>query len=145
MSLRQEIFSARDNAMKTKNTAALSTLRILCSEIKNAEIDKKSDLDDAEVQKIIARQVKQLKDAVKDFSAGGREDLVAQNMDEIALMKKYLPEELSDAAIQEYVDAVIADLGDDVDMGRAMGAVMKRVAGKADGSRVRELVQKILS
>ncbi|PIT86865.1 MAG: glutamyl-tRNA amidotransferase [Candidatus Magasanikbacteria bacterium CG10_big_fil_rev_8_21_14_0_10_43_6] len=144
MSLRQEIFSARDNAMKTKDTAALSTLRILSSDIKNAEIVKQSELNDTEVLAVIAKQVKQLKDAAKEFAAGGRDDLVTQNNEEIALLSAYLPAELSDAAIQEHIDATLAELGDDADMGKAMAAVMKRVAGQADGARVRALLQQSL-
>ena len=145
MSLRQEIFSTRDNAMKNKDVAALSTLRVLCSEIKNAEIAAQSELSDEDIQKVIARQVKQLKDAVVDFASAGRDDLVAKNNAEIALLEQYLPAQLSDEQIQAQVDTVIAELGENADMGRTMGAVMKRVAGQADGNRVRAFVQQALN
>ncbi len=144
MSLRQDIFSARDNAMKANDTAALSTLRVLCSDIKNAEIAAQGELDDEAVQKVIARQVKQLKDAATDFAQAGRDDLVAQNTAEVALLEKYLPAQMSDEDIATHIDAVLADMGEGVQMGQVMGAVMKRVAGQADGNRVRELVQQKL-
>lgn len=145
MSLRQEIFLERDNAMKNKQTAALSTLRVLCSEIKNAEIELQHELADEEVLKVISRMVKQLADAVKDFSSAGRDDLVQQNTAEIALLETYLPAQMSDEEIQSHVTAVIAELGSDAQMGLVMGAVMKRVAGQADGNRVRTFVQQALA
>ena len=144
MSLRQDIFSARDTAMKAKDAASLSTLRVLCSEIKNVEIDKGHELEDPEVLQVIARQVKQLKDAIKDFSSGGREDLVAQNQQEIELLISYLPSQLPDEDIQKIIDNVIANSDSASNMGKVMGDVMKEVAGRADGSRVRELLQKSL-
>ncbi|MBP9761299.1 MAG: GatB/YqeY domain-containing protein [Candidatus Magasanikbacteria bacterium] len=141
MSLRQEIFSARDNAMRAKDTATLSTLRVLCSEIKNAEIEEQKELSDEHVQQVIARVVKQLKDAIKDFSTGGREDLVEKNMAEIAVLEAYLPAQLSDEEIIAHIQAVLAETPGPHDVGPIMGSVMKRVAGKADGTRVRTLVQ----
>ena len=96
MSIKQNIQDAQKEAMKSKDSDKLSTLRQIWSAIKNAEIDSSGELSDEKVQEIIARQVKQLRDAMSDFEKGGREDLVEQNKKEIELLETYLPAQMSD-------------------------------------------------
>lgn len=130
--------------MKNRDTATLSVLRVLCSEMKNEEIEMKAELSDEKVQQLVARQVKQLKDAMQDFAAGGRDDLVAQNKQEIDILSRFLPEQLSDEALLSIVKQVVADAGEKTNVGQIMGVVMKQVQGRAEGNRVREMVQSLL-
>lgn len=146
MSLQATIDQAKIAAMKEKNQEALSTLRMLSSAIKNAEIEKQSALTDEEVQAVIARQVKQLRDANTDFQSSGRTDLVEKTNAEIALLETYLPAQMSDEELQAIVKATAEEMGvtAKADMGKLMGAVMKKVAGQADGNRVKEMVTAVL-
>lgn len=146
MSMRDDILAAQKTALKDGNSEKLSVLRFLWSAVRNEEIDKKKDLSDAEIQQIAARQIKQLKDALLDFAASNRQDLVDKNKMEIDLLEKYLPEQMSDDELQKIVDQVIngMDAITPADLGKTIGAVMKQVAGKADGGRVKEMVMKRL-
>lgn len=129
-------------AMKAKDASRLAVLRNALSAIKNAQIDAQKPLTDAEIQGVVATMVKQLKDAMKDFDAGGRADLVEQNRQEIAVLEQYLPAQMSDDELLGIVEQVLADTGakTPADIGRVMGSAMAAVAGKADGNRVKEMV-----
>lgn len=145
MSLRQTISEAQKNAMKEGQKEALSTLRMLWSALRNTEIDKGLELNDEEVQQLITRQVKQLKDSIVDFEKGGRSDLIQQTQQEITLLSKYLPEQMSDEALMSIVEQTITTLAGEKNTGIVMGAVMKEVKGKADGKRVRECVERMMN
>lgn len=144
MSLLQDITNARNTAMKQRDAEKLSVLRILCAAVKNEEIEKGGDLSDEAVQNVIARQVKQLKDSMKDFAEAGREDLAAKAEFELGVLKQYLPEQLSDEELQKIVNDMHAEMGDGANLGALMGRVMGAVKGRADGNRVREMVQAAL-
>lgn len=145
MSLRQTISEAQKNAMKEGQKEALSTLRMLWSALRNTEIDKGSELNDEEVEQLITRQVKQLKDSLVDFEKGGRSDLVQQTQQEITFLSKYLPEQMSDEALMSIVQQTMTKLAGEKNTGIVMGAVMKEVKGKADGKRVRECVERMMN
>lgn len=147
MSLRALIAEALAEALKARNVEKLSILRMLWSAIKNAEIDKKGELTDGEIQQVALRQVKQLNDALKDFEKGGREDLIKKTKFEIETLQQYLPEQLSNEKLIEIVKKVLNGSGtkSPQDLGKIMGAVMKEVKGKADGNKVREIVNSLLS
>jgi len=147
MSLRADITRRKTEALKSKDELRLSVLRMLWSEIKNTEIDKKEELDDKEIEQIVARQIKQLKDAIKDFSSAGRDDLVSKNELEIKILEEYLPEQMSEEKLVKIVEEVIkeTDASEPSDMGRVIGSVMNKAQGQVDGNRVRELVSQILS
>ena len=134
-------------AMKAKEAAKLTTIRGVLAAIKTKEIDKKADLSEEEVQQVIRTAVKQLMDARKDFESGGRSDLVESTDAEIATLKTYLPAELGDAELAEIVKTAVAESGatSKADMGKAMGAAVKAVAGRADGNRVKDVVMSVLS
>lgn len=134
-------------AMKAKEAAKLTTIRGVLAAIKTKEIDKKADLSEEEVQQVIRTAVKQLMDARKDFESGGRADLMESTDAEIAVLKAYLPAELCDAELAEIVKAAVVESGttSKADMGKAMGAAVKAVAGRADGNRVKDVVMSILS
>ena len=146
MSLREEIQSAQKLAMKERKEQELSTLRLLWSQIQNTEIETKKELNDEETQKIVASQVKQLRDSSVEFEKGGRADLATGVNVEITLLEKYLPKQLGDDELKTVVEKVLADnnITEISQMGQAMGMVMKSVQGRADGNRVKEMVLAVL-
>ena len=132
-------------AMKSGETAKRDTLRFLQSAIKNAAIEKRKEvsaLTDNEVEDVVKRLVKQRKDSIEQYRAGGREDLAKKEEEELALLSAYLPEVLSEEDTEKLVDEVLAILGEvsAKDMGRIMGAVMQKADGQADGAVVRAIV-----
>jgi len=147
MMLREQIVEAQKKAMKEKNAEKLSILRVLCAAIKNEEIDRRQELTDEQVQEVVARQVKQLKDALVDFERGGRADLIEKTNQEISVLEEYLPEQMSDDDLEKLIKNILTDnnITDTKDAGRAMSMVMPIVKGKADGSKVRNIVNQILN
>lgn len=131
-------------AMKAKRELELSTLRLVRAAIKNSLIEQrtKGDVDEDQLAiTVIKRQIKQTQDAMVDFQRGGREDLIATAEKEIALLQAYLPAELSDEEISAIIVEARAAAGDNAHAGKLIGDVMKRIAGRADGARVRALVE----
>lgn len=147
MSLRNEIQEKIHIAMKTGDVKKLAVMRLLKSAIKNEEIELQKELSDEEVQSVVARQVKQLSEALKDFEVGGRQDLLAQTKEEIEIMSVYLPKQMSDLELSVIVDKAIESTNAKTqqDVGKVMGLIMKQVKGKVNGNKVREIVSKKLS
>lgn len=152
MGLLSQIEADVAEAMKAKEEIRLSTLRLLRAAIKNAEIEQrtKGDKNDYDPEQmalaVIKRQLKQTEEAQMDFSRGNRADLVERAVAEIAVLKKYLPAQMSDEEISKLVDAVVAEIGATPNaIGKIIGEVVKRAAGAADGGKIRELVQKKLT
>jgi len=146
MSLKNDILERQKIAMKSKDTKTLSVMRMLMTEIKNTEIDARSELSDDDIARIVRRQVKQLKDARSDIVRGGRQDLVGDIDAEIDILAGYLPQEMSDADLELLVRGIIEDIGETrtADVGRVMGMAMKAVDGRAGGARVRDVVMTLL-
>ncbi len=142
MSLKNDLAEAIIKAMKSKDTKTVSVLRLLSSEIQKTEIDGQTKLDDVGFQKIVGQQVKRLKDSIKDFQSGGRDDLVEDANLELEILDVYLPEQLSEEELKNIVSKVITETGatGTPQMGMVMGQVMKEVQGQADGGQVREIV-----
>ena len=135
-------------AMRGKEVIALSTLRMLKAALTNKEVERGRDLDDAESLQVVTALVKQRRDAIEQFKAGGRQDLVDRETAEIGVLERYLPPAASDADIDAAIDAAVAETGatSAKDMGRVMKAVMARLAGSsADGRKVSDAVKKRLS
>ena len=145
MMLRERILEDRKRAMKEKDGERLSTLRLLCSQIKNDEIEQSRHLSDEEVQTVVLRQIKQLKEGLRDFAEADRVELVEKTEKEIAVLTQYAPEQLSDEKLATVVEQTISKLGPEAPMGQVMGAVMQEVKGSADGNRVRQCVEQKLS
>ena len=146
MEINTVLKTARENARKNHDSATLDTLQGVLSAIKNEEINRGVVLSDAEVEAVIAKQVKQLSDALVDFTKAARVDLVEKTNTEIKLLQSFLPEQMSAAELANVVAEVLAGMGTltEKDSGKATGAVMNRVKGKADGGRVRaEILQQI--
>ena len=147
MSFIEDIQTGMKSALKSKDTVTLGVLRLALAAIKNKEIELRRTLSDSEVTHLIHKQINQYKDAIRQFSASRRDDLVKKEETELAVLMAYMPEQLPDAAIKEKVASVIKELGavDMKDMGRVMKSVMAQLAGKADGKLINAIVKRQLS
>ncbi len=130
-------------AQKARDEVKVSTLRMLSAAFKNAEIAKGGDLTDEEVVEQIAKSAKQHKESIDAYGRGGRNDLVEKEKAELAVLSKYLPEQMSEENLAQIVDEVIATLGASGpgDTGRVTGTVMAKVKGQADGNAVSAIVK----
>lgn len=147
MSLKDQITEDMKAAMRAKDSARLSTIRMLLAAIKQREVDERIVLDDAAVVAIVDRTIKQRKDSIAAFQSAGRTDLVDKESAEVAVLQAYLPARLSAEEIGAQVAAIVAELGaaGPGDMGRVMAAVKARLAGKADMGAVSAAVKAALS
>lgn len=131
-------------AMKSKDELTLSVMRLVRSELKNKQIELGRDLKDEDTHVVLKRMIKQYQDALVDFQAAGRQDLLERQQKEIDIIAKYLPASLPMEDLEKIVVEAIKTSGA-TDMGKAMGAAMKAVAGRADGNEVRAIVQRHIS
>jgi uncharacterized protein YqeY len=146
-SLQEQINTDLKQAMRDKNEAALSTLRMLNAALMNKTIALRQGeavvLSEEQVMEVIASEIKKRQDSVEAYTVGNRPELAAKEQSEIDLLTKYLPPAATDEEIESVVNEVIA-VGA-TDFGRAMGQTMARLKGKADGKRVGEAVKKAIS
>jgi uncharacterized protein len=148
MTLTEQITRDIAEAMKAREPARLSALRMLKAALMNGAISKGRELEDAEAQQVLASLIKQRRDSIEQFGNAGRTDLVDKETAEIAVLERYAPPAASPAELESAVDAAIADTGATTakDMGRVMKSVMSALAGKSvDGKAVNELVKKKLA
>ena len=149
--LRDQINDALKEAMKAKNKRAVSTLRMVNSTLKNADIEArgagKPALGEAEVLAILQKMIKQRQESVDLYKKGGRDDLVAQEEAEIAIISGYLPRQMSDAEMKSAVDAAVAETEASgmKDMGKVIGALRGKYAGQMDMAKASALVKAKLS
>ncbi|MDO8435197.1 MAG: GatB/YqeY domain-containing protein [bacterium] len=146
MTFKEKILGDLKAAMQARDVLKVATLRLMNGEMKNAEIGlmkKDEGLSDDEVITVLQRMVKQRNDAAQQFEAGGRADLVEKERAEIVIIQAYLPAQISDEELSAIVKETAAALGE-TDFGKVMGAVMAKVKGKADGARVRLMVESTL-
>lgn len=143
MSLKARITDDMKTAMRAKETARLGTIRLLLAAIKQKEVDERIELDDAAVSSIVEKLIKQRKDSISQFQAAGRDDLVAAEQAELVVLQAYLPEQLSAAEVEAAVAAAIAESGASSakDMGKVMGLLKPRLAGRADMGEVSALIK----
>lgn len=143
MSLKARITDDMKAAMRAKETARLGTIRLLLAAIKQKEVDERVELDDAAVSGIVEKLIKQRKDSISQFQAAGRDDLVAAEQAELVVLQDYLPEQLSVAEVEAEVAAAIAESGaaSARDMGKVMGLLKPRLAGRADMGQVSALIK----
>ena len=129
--------------MRAKDAARLSTIRLLLAAIKQREVDERIELDDAAVLGVIEKMIKQRRDSISQFEKGGRTDLAEVEKAEVQVLQAYQPAQMSDADIQREIDAVVAATGASgaKDMGKVMGALKAKLAGKADMGKVSALVK----
>ena len=147
MTLKDQITEDMKSAMRAKETARLSAIRLLLAAIKQREVDERIVVDDAGVIAIVEKMMKQRKDSITQFEKAGRDDLVAIEVGEMAILQAYVPAQLSDAEVVAAVAAAIAATGASgpQDMGKVIGALKTQLAGKADMGKVSGLVKAALA
>lgn len=146
MSLKETLADDLKTAMKEKDKIRKDAVQMVRAAILQVEKDQKITLDDAGVIEVVVRELKKRKDSLSDFEKGGRQDLIDNTNREIEVLSKYLPEQLSDEALEQIVRESIVEAGAQTikDMGKVMKVILPKVKGKADGSKVNALVKKIL-
>jgi hypothetical protein len=130
-------------AMRSKDEVQLSVLRLMRTALKNKQIELMHELSSAEADAVLRTMIKQYQDALADFSSANRQDLVERQQKEIDIVSQYLPPAIPAEELEKIVRESIAATGAD-NMGKAMGAAMKAVAGRADGNAVRAIVEQVL-
>ena len=147
MSIQAEISAALKDAMREKNEAKLTSLRSVLTAIKNREKEVRRSLEDPEVISLISSQIKQRKESIDYYRKAGREDLVKAEESEMQILQAYMPEELSAEEMSQALDEVISEVGavSIKDMGKVMKAAMAKLAGRADGRTINEMVKEKLS
>ncbi len=146
MSLKEQIKNDIKEAMRAKDTAKRDTLRNLQQAIKQIEVDERRELSDTDVEAILMKYAKQREDAKAQFADAGRDDLVAKEEAELAIVKSYLPEPLSEAELETIIKEIIAQTGAESmkDMGKVMGAAKAKVGSRADGGTISKMVKGLL-
>jgi len=143
MTLKERITEDMKTAMRSGEKDRLAVIRLLQAAIKQREVDERITLDDAQVTSVLEKMIKQRKESVVAFEKGGRADLVAKENSEIAVLQPYLPAQLSDAELDALIAEAISSTGaaSIKDMGKVMGVVKAKAAGKADmgavGARIK--------
>jgi len=147
MSLKERITEDMKTAMRSGDKERLGHIRMLQAAIKQREVDERITLDDTQVMAVLEKMIKQRREAIAQFEAGGRADLAAKEATEITLLQTYLPEQLSAAELEALVAAAIAETGAATikDMGKVMGLVKGRAAGRADMGAVGALIKSKLT
>ncbi|WP_395700634.1 GatB/YqeY domain-containing protein [Aquabacterium sp.] len=147
MSLKDQIADDMKAAMRAKESDRLLTIRMLMAAIKQREVDERITLDDAGIVGIVDKLIKQRKDSITAFEAGGRADLAAKESAEVTVLQAYLPARMSADEVQAAINALVAELGASGpgDMGKVMGAAKTRLAGKAEMAQVSAAVKAALS
>ncbi len=147
MSLKTTISDDMKAAMRAKESERLATIRLLQAAIKQKEVDERIELTDEQVLAVIDKMVKQRKDSITQFEAGGRQDLADIEKAELVVLSAYMPAQMSEAAVQAEVAAAVAAVGaaGPQDMGKVMGVLKPKLAGRADMTAVSAMVKAALS
>jgi uncharacterized protein YqeY len=147
MSLKDKITEDMKTAMRARDAQRLGAIRLLTAAIKQKEVDERIDLDDAQVQAIIDKMIKQRRDSISQFEAGGRQDLADTEKSELAVLAEYMPAALSDDEVNAEVAAAVASTGaaGPQDMGRIMAVLKPKLAGRADMTMVSARVKSALA
>ena len=147
MSLIETLRNDMITATKAGTTDTSTILKMAISSVKNAQINSQEPLKDSDVENILRKEVKKIQDSITQYTTMGRQDLVEKEKIQLEILSKYLPQLMTESEVEDIVKKKIEELGakDRRDMGRVMGAVMKELAGKADGNTVKNVVEKTLS
>jgi uncharacterized protein len=147
MSLKERITEDMKAAMRARDAERLGTIRLLTAAMKQKEVDERVELDDVAVIGIVDKMLKQRKDSIEAFEKAARQDLADKEKAEVAVLQAYLPARLSADEVAAEVKAIVAELGAQGpgDMGKVMGAVKSRLAGKADMGQVSAAVKAALA
>ncbi len=146
MSIVERLDADLKDSLRARDTIRTSTIRLVRAAIKNMEIEQRRPLGDVDAMKILQHEVKRRREAIEGFQRGGRDDLVQKVQSELAILLGYVPAPLDDAALRKIVADVKIEVGatTEREFGKVMGAVMRRVAGRADGKVVEGLVREAL-
>jgi len=147
MSLKDRLLDDMKSAMKNHDKLKLSVIRMARAAIKNMEIERKIELDDNGVIEVLAKEVKQRRDAIPEYEKAGRNDIVETLNAEIKILMDYLPQQLSPEELTNMIRAVIEKVGAQSakDMDKVMSELMPKVKGRADGKLVNQIVKDMLS
>ena len=147
MSLKEKISEDMKAAMRAKESGKLATIRLIIAAIKQREVDERIELSDEQVLSVIEKMIKQRKDSISQFEAGGRQDLADIEKAELAILSTYMPAALSEAEVQAEVAAAVSAVGaaGPQDMGKVMGVLKPRLAGRADMTAVSAMVKAALT
>ena len=147
MSLKEKITEDMKSAMRAKESGRLATIRLLTAAIKQKEVDERIEVNDDQVLGVIEKMIKQRKDSITQFEAGSRQDLADIEKAELVVLAAYMPAALSEAEVQAEVAAAIAAVGaaGPQDMGKVMGVLKPKLAGRADMTAVSSMVKAALS
>jgi hypothetical protein len=147
MSLKDRINDEMKAAMRARETERLGTIRLLLAAIKQREVDERVTLDDAGITAVIDKMIKQRKDSISQFEAAGRTDLADKEKAELAILSAYMPEQMSEAEIAAEVQSAVAQTGaaGPQDMGKVMGVLKPKLAGRADMTAVSAQVKAALA
>jgi len=149
--LREDINNALKDAMKAGDARRVSTLRLINSSLKNADIDArgqgKPPLADEDVLGVLQKMIKQRQESAELYEKGGRADLMTQEREEIAIIQAYLPQQMTDEEIHDTIASLVKEVGATAmkDMGKVMAAIKERYAGKLDVGKASAAVKKLLS
>lgn len=146
MTLLDRLSEDLKGSLKSRNSLKSSVIRLLKSSIKYREIEKKAPLSDDEIIEVIMSGIKQRRESVEQFSKGGRTDLVQKESNEIEIMQAYLPQPLTEEELVDEVKSVIKEVGaaSTKDMGKVMKALMPRIKGRAEGTKVSSIVKELM-
>lgn len=147
MSLKESITEDMKAAMRSRDSARLSAIRLILAAIKQKEVDERRDLEDADVVSVIEKMIKQRRDSISQYEAASRQDLAEAEKFELSILQAYMPQQLGIAEIEAEVDAVLLESGASgpSDMGRVMALLKERLAGRADMGAVSAAVKTRLS
>lgn len=147
MQLRERLTAELKEAMKSRDTLRLSTIRMVLSSVKNRDIELRRELNDSEITETIVTLCKQRRESIRLFKEAGRQELVDKEEAELALLMGYLPQQLTREELESLVMKVIAEVGatSGKDMGKVMKTLQPQVAGRAEGKLVSEVVKEKLA
>ena len=147
MSLKEQLLSDMKEAMKSKDSVKLGTVRSVISAVKNQEIDSKKELDEEEILSLISREVKKRKEAAALYEKGARPELKDKEIQEMEILKTYLPEQVSEEDLRKRIQEVITETGAQgmKDFGKIMKTLVPEFKGKADNAQIKELASEYLS
>ena len=145
--LKLRITEAMKEAMREKNKSRLGTIRLALAEIKKVEVDEQIDLDDIRITSILDKMVKQCRESIKQFEAGGRTDLATHEQHEIEVIQEFLPKALSEEQLDTIIKGALGESGavGMQDMGKVMGLIKPQVVGRADMSVISQKIKAALS
>lgn len=146
MDIQEKLVIDMKESMKSGEKLRLSTIRMIRSGLKNAEIAKGGDLSEDDIMGVLAGEARRRKEAIDEYEKAGRDDLASKERQELVIVQEYMPEQMSEDEIEALIREAINETGADSkkDMGRVMGKVMPQVKGKADGRLVNEITSRLL-